>query len=140
MQEASRERSQSKNAMDTVMDLWRTTGAEPAIMNPDEHDKIFAAVSHVPHVAAYALINSILDSDGNVLHNSGAGLKDMTRIAQSPAALWKDICSYNRSNILSGLKNYSSVISKMTKLIEDSDWEALEQEFSRANRGRTTIE
>jgi len=129
-----------KNAMEKVMDLWRTTGAEPTVMTPDKHDRVFAAVSHVPHVVAYALINSILDSDGNLLNNSGAGLKDMTRIAQSPAALWKDICSYNRVNILNGLKNFSSAISKMTDLIEGSDWEGLEQEFNRANRGRTTIE
>jgi len=109
-------------------------------MSPEEHDSIFAAVSHLPHIAAYALINAINDVNKDMLQFSGKGLKDMTRIALSPTSLWRDICSYNRKDIILSLKSFSSSISRMIQFFEESDWEGLEKEFKRANEARQLIE
>ncbi|HDH00961.1 MAG TPA: prephenate dehydrogenase/arogenate dehydrogenase family protein, partial [Nitrospirae bacterium] len=82
-----------KKAQEKIIALWRSFGSKIISMSPDEHDAVFAAVSHLPHVAAYVLVNTILDlnKDENILRQGGRGLKDMTRIAISPPVLWRDI-------------------------------------------------
>lgn len=129
-----------KDAQKKVEALWKSVGARIIIMTPEEHDKIFAAVSHLPHVAAYALVNSITEIEDGILDNGGKGLKDMTRIALSPTALWRDICASNKKEILASLKIFSSSLSGMIKLIEASDWSGLEKEFIRAKEARQSIE
>ncbi len=130
----------NKDALDKIVNLWNYIGTKTMLMSPEEHDSIFAAVSHLPHVVAYALVNSILDFDNNILHLGGRGLKDMTRIALSPTELWRDICAYNRKDILKTLKNFSSSVSQMIRLFEESDWTSLEKEFIRAKEARQFIE
>jgi len=134
------EENTSKEALDKVVDIWKKAGAVTVLMSPEEHDLIFAAVSHLPHVVAYALVNSILDVDESILKHGGRGLKDMTRIALSPTELWRDICSYNRDDILTTLRKFSSSITHIINLFEESDWEGLEKEFTRANKARQRIE
>ncbi len=129
-----------RDALEKVIAIWKMLGSNIIEMTPEEHDLIFAAVSHVPHVIAYALVNSIIGMDDKMLYYSGGGLKDMTRIALSPADLWQDICSYNRDNILTTLRNFSSSLSKMTEFIEKSDWTGLEKEFIKAKEARQLIE
>ncbi len=130
----------NKEALDRVIDIWGRIGSKIILMSPEEHDLVFAAVSHLPHVVAYALVNSILNVDKDILHYGGRGLKDMTRIALSPTELWRDICTNNRNDILKTLKRFSSSISKMIKLFENSDWTGLEKEFLRAKEARKLIE
>ncbi len=129
-----------KNALEVISSLWKAIGSKVIIMNPEEHDFIYAAVSHLPHVIAYALINTILNIKDDILPYGGRGLRDMTRIALSPTELWRDICIYNRKNILNTLKNFSSSISRIIEIMENSDWVALEKEFERASRGRRLLE
>ena len=130
----------NNTALKKVVRLWKTVGAKTMLMDPEEHDVIFSAVSHLPHVVAYALINGILKVDEAILHHGGKGLRDMTRIAKSPAGLWRDICSHNKKNILKSLKMFSSSISHITKLIERSDWQGLEKEFIKAREARQPLE
>lgn len=129
-----------KDAQDRVTALWKSVEARMILMSPEEHDRIFAAVSHLPHVVAYTLINSIMDMKGDILDNGGKGLKDMTRIALSPTELWRDICACNQKEILESLKIFSSSLSGMIKLIEASDWTGLEKEFVRAKEARQSLE
>jgi len=129
-----------RDALAKVIDLWSSIGAITVQMTPDEHDLIFAAVSHMPHVIAYSIVNSILEIDNNMLAYSGGGLKDMTRIAMSPPELWRDICSFNKGNILMALKTFSSSISHMIDLFEKSDWSAIEREFRKAKDAKQLIE
>jgi len=75
-----------------------------------------------------------------MLDHGGKGLKDMTRIALSPTRLWRDICACNQKEILASLKLFSSSLSGMIKLIEESDWAGLEKEFQRAKEARQSIE
>lgn len=133
-------RDTNNTALKKVISLWKTVGAKTMLMDPEEHDVIFSAVSHLPHVVAYALINGILKVDEAILHHGGKGLRDMTRIAKSPAGLWRDICSHNKKNILKSLKMFSSSISHITKLIERSDWQGLEKEFIKAREARQPLE
>ncbi|MBI5056722.1 MAG: prephenate dehydrogenase [Nitrospirae bacterium] len=130
----------NKAALNKVVSLWKNLGSRTLFMSPEEHDLIFAAVSHLPHVAAYGLVNSIMKLDDNILHHGGKGLRDMTRIALSPSELWRDICAYNKKNILKTLKKLSSSITHITGLIETSDWTALEKEFEKAKEARETLE
>jgi len=131
--------STDREALESVSNLWRSIGSKVVYMSPDEHDVIYASVSHLPHIIAYALINTILERD-DILSYGGSGFKDMTRIALSPAGLWRDICMYNRDNILSALRDFLASLSKIRKMIEDSDWVALEREFEKAGKGRRFIE
>lgn len=129
-----------KQALDKILGLWNAFGSKTVLMTPDEHDLIFAAVSHLPHVIAYVLINSILDLNENILPHGGRGLRDMTRIALSPPELWRDICSYNKENVLKSLDRFLTSIKRVKKLIENSDWDNLEKEFQKAKAGRQTLE
>ncbi len=130
----------NKEALEKILALWNTFGSKTVLMNPDEHDSIFAAVSHLPHVIAYALINTIMDLDKDILPHGGRGLRDMTRIALSPPELWRDICSYNRENMIKSLNNFLSSVLHIERLIEKSDWDNLWKEFQKAKTGRQTLE
>ena len=130
----------NKTALKKVISLWKNVGAQTMLMDPEDHDVIFSAVSHLPHVVAYALVNGIMKVDEAILHHGGKGLRDMTRIAKSPAELWRDICSHNKKNILRSLKMFSSSISNITRLIERSDWKGLEKEFIKARKARQPLE
>jgi len=132
--------SSAVHAIEEVIGVWESVGAVILHMSPEEHDLIFAAVSHLPHVIAYATVNTIMEVNPNILHFGGTGLKDMSRIALSPADLWRDICAFNKDEVLKALKIFSSSISNLTDLIEKSDWSGLEKEFMRAKEARNLIE
>ncbi|HDZ62104.1 MAG TPA: prephenate dehydrogenase/arogenate dehydrogenase family protein [Nitrospirae bacterium] len=131
-----------QDALEKVTAVWKSFGSVIITMDPDEHDAIFAAVSHLPHVVAYVLINTIIDlhKDQNILHQGGKGLKDMTRIALSPPDLWRDICAYNKENMLKSLELFSSSVSNVENMIKRSDWDNLWKEFQKARNGRQILE
>ena len=129
-----------EDALSQIKELWELTGAQVVIMPSEEHDLTFAAVSHLPHVVSYSLINSILDIDGKILRYGGGGLRDFTRIALSSPSMWRDICAHNRNDVLKTLKTFSSSLSRMISFVEESDWEGLEKEFTRAQEARKLIE
>ncbi len=129
-----------KEALEKTFAIWNSFGSETLLMSPEEHDSIFAAVSHVPHVIAYVLINSVLDIKKDILPHGGRGLRDMTRIALSPPGLWRDICSYNKENILESLQYFLSSTSHIKELIENSQWDGLLKEFQKAKAGRQILE
>src|SRR6185369_14597806 len=90
-------------AFETVDRLWRLTGAEVCSMEPGHHDRIFAEISHLPHVVAYALVHAVgtADVEGeNVLSYTAGGFRDFTRIASSDPAMWRDIALMNRNALL----------------------------------------
>lgn len=129
-----------KPALEKIIDLWKGLGCKTILMSPEKHDRIFAGVSHAPHVVAYTLMNALVDLDEDILPYSGQSLRDMTRIALSSPEMWQAICSYNRENILKSLNHFVSSILHMKNLIEESDWDALEKEFQKAKRGRERLE
>lgn len=119
--------------------LWRLVGAKVEIMNAERHDRVLGVVSHLPHVAAYALVNTLDQSkiDGVDLRTYCAGgFKDITRIASSRPELWRDICLLNRRAVSSSLANYIRNLERMKRWVDSGNGRALETAFVRANEIR----
>ena len=132
--------SASKEVFDDIADLWRAIGSRVSVMDPFEHDRLLGLVSHFPHLAAYAMVNAIEDKHDKAIGLSGAGLKDTTRIAMSPAALWRDISTMNRDNIIDVLGGYIDELGRIKSLLETDDAAGLEALLSKAQRRRQSIE
>lgn len=121
-----------------VRDAWLACGARVAEMAPEEHDRIFAAVSHLPHLLAFALVDEIASrNDGKALFGYAAGgFRDFTRIAGSSPEMWRDICLANRDALLQELDAYQSQLARLRAMLEQGDGVALEQIFNHASQAR----
>lgn len=122
-----------------VRALWRAIGSEVLEMSPERHDEIFAAVSHMPHVVAYALMGTILDlvEGGEDLREfAGGGLKDFTRVAMSHPLMWRDICLANRQLILEMIGRFQVALDHLTVMINAEDGEGLHRQLVRAKACR----
>lgn len=130
-------------ALDTVRSLWTGVGANVVVMDPDLHDHVFAAVSHLPHVAAYALVNSVAAlqaGEEQYISFTGGGFRDFTRIAGSSPVLWRDICLMNRKNILEMIERYQFTLNKLKRALRRGDGEKLERVFRSASDVRRTLD
>ncbi len=128
--------SSDTGTLQKVALLWESMGAKVEFMEPYKHDEIYAAVSHLPHVIAYNLVNTIRDVDSEFIKYAGQGFKDTTRIALSSPEMWRDIVIYNRENLIRLIDTFVGNLEKMKKLLEDADAEGIEQEFSKAQELR----
>jgi prephenate dehydrogenase len=126
-------------ALARVESLWRALGSTVEIMEPDEHDRIFAAVSHLPHLLAYALAGSVSGEHG-IMRHGGRGFRDTTRIAGSPPDIWRDIFGMNRDNLIASLDRFEAVLKRYRALIEASDFDALCAELAKAKEARDSLE
>ena len=122
----------------TVVAMWQATGGLVYQMDLQAHDAIFAAVSHVPHVLAYALMNHVADSNlsDDKFAMAGAGFRDFTRIAAASPEMWRDVCLNNREAIVADLDAYLAHAQALRDQIAASDSEALLNEFTRASEKR----
>jgi prephenate dehydrogenase len=114
--------------------LWQRLGARVERMDPDEHDRVFAAVSHLPHLLAFALVAQIAREDDadRKLSKAGAGFRDFTRIAASSPRMWRDVCLANREALGAELRDYRALLSDLQAALEAGDGDALEAVFSAA--------
>jgi prephenate dehydrogenase len=128
-----------KNALEAVIGIWTAFGSIIKHINPDEHDRIYAAVSHLPHLIAYEIVNTVADMDSSYLAFSGQGFKDTTRIALSSPELWKDICLLNRENVLESIEILKRNLDRASRYLRASDSEALEEDFRKARTLREGI-
>jgi len=123
-----------------VEDAWRACGARVSRMAPDEHDAVLAAVSHLPHLLAYALVHEVAarDNTAQLFGFAAGGFRDFTRIASSHPEMWRDICVANRDRLLDELDRYVGKLRRLRPLLEQGDGAALEKLFAeaRAARGR----
>jgi prephenate dehydrogenase len=128
----------SVQALDFVESLWQGAGARLTRMDAEEHDLVFAAVSHLPHLLSFALVASIAsEADGDrKLEFAGAGFRDFTRIAASSPAMWRDVCLANRSALKLELQRYRSLLDRLQQAIEAGDATFLEQTFALASEAR----
>lgn len=125
-------------ALATVEQAWDACGARVFRMTPETHDEVFAAVSHLPHLLAYALVNDIA-ARGNAAQLFGyaaSGFRDFTRIASSHPEMWRDICVANRDALLAELDRYGAQLAALRPLIERGEGAALEQVFAAARAAR----
>jgi prephenate dehydrogenase len=111
-------------------------------MNPKEHDRVFAAVSHLPHILAFSLVNTLSGlkfNNQSPFKFAGEGFKDFTRIAQSSPSMWHDIVLENRDQILASMDSFQSYFAKIKKIIEKGEGKRVEQEFSKAQKIRRKV-
>lgn len=124
--------------VDRVETLWAACGARVARMDPAEHDGVFAAVSHLPHLAAFALMEELAGRPKAEVYfrYAGAGFRDFTRIAGSHPEMWRDITLANSAALLAELDAYITKLGEIRALIERGDGTGLEELFERARTAR----
>ena len=128
----------SKEDVDTIASLWTALGARVSRMTPEEHDGVFAAVSHLPHLLAYALVGDIAArADAAQLFGFAAGgFRDFTRIASSHPEMWRDICMANADRLLRELSLYEKKLREVGAMLQQKDADALEELFADARAAR----
>jgi prephenate dehydrogenase len=125
-------------AIDKVAAAWRTCGAIIHVLTPQEHDKVFAAVSHLPHLLAYALVDDIANKPHADLlfQYAASGFRDFTRIAGSSPEMWRDISIANRDALLGELDAYLAQLTHLRARLAAADGTALEATYANAQRAR----
>lgn len=126
------------DAVERATALWSATGARLSCLSPEEHDQVFAAVSHLPHALAFALVDMISSRPdaGRLFGYAAGGFRDFTRIASSSPEMWRDICLANRDALLQRLGEYETAMQGLRALVESGDGTGLEALFSRARDAR----
>lgn len=127
------------SALDKIKNLWKSLGSEIIILNPEEHDRIYASVSHLPHLIAYAMVNTVAEMDRSYFDFSGKGFRDSTRIACSSEDLWNDICLFNRDNLIEALAVFQKNLDMLNRYLKAGDSDSLKAEFRKARTLRENI-
>lgn len=128
-----------KKALSVVESLWETLGAKVSSIDPHLHDRIYGAVSHMPHLIAYAMMNAVADVDPEYFRYCGRGFRDMTRIAASSPEMWRDICIMNRENLLDMISVFQKNLEAFSLHLRAADSDSLESDFRRARTLRENI-
>ena len=131
-------RENSRESISKVEAIWSACGARVSRMDPEEHDAVLAAVSHLPHLLAYALVHGVAkrNNSAQLFSFAAGGFRDFTRIASSHPEMWRDICLANRDALLQELKQYANELGMIRKLISKGDGAALEKLFTAARDAR----
>jgi prephenate dehydrogenase len=129
----------SERSIRRVRAAWRTCGARLFSMQPAEHDRVFAAVSHLPHLLSYALVDQVArHPNARLLFDYAAGgFRDFTRIASSHPEMWRDVCIANRKALLQELAGYQRELAEVKRLLQKGDAAGLEKIFTRARAARS---
>jgi prephenate dehydrogenase len=127
---------------DLIEGFWQSVGSVVKKISNVQHDAIYAAVSHLPHILSYALMASVVNSEDaeQKLSHVGAGFKDFTRIAASSPEMWRDICLGNSTAILKELDQYLLIVNHMRKLIAENDGIGLQKLFNKASKARQDLD
>ena len=133
----------NNKALEKISALWQAVGMQIINLSAEEHDFVFGAVSHLPHIVVYALMNTLgslrTQDNREVTAFSGAGLKDITRIASSDPVMWRDICLSNRNHSLDLIDRFQNKLDEIRSTIEKGDGQALKEEFMAANKYRLNV-
>jgi prephenate dehydrogenase len=119
--------------------LWEALGCSVQQMSPEAHDAAYAAVSHLPHMIAFALINSIAaQANGkDFMALAGPGFRDFTRIAASDPKIWRDILVANKHQVLEQSRNFQRILQAMEQMIHSENCDALEGTIRQASETRS---
>ncbi len=127
-------------ALRMVQHVWETMGSIVRSIDPFVHDWILGAVSHLPHVAAFALMNALTDlqerGEADLLDYAGGGLRDTTRIAAASPEMWRDIFLWNADNLLAMTEAMEQHLQRFKALLQTKDGPGLEREIARAREAR----
>jgi prephenate dehydrogenase len=122
----------------TMQALWEACGAQLVTLKPEQHDAVFAAVSHLPHLLAFAYMNSVLDRPDaqTCLALAATGFRDFTRIAGSHPEMWRDIALANRDGLLADLRAFRTELDGLIDSLAREDAHAMTDRFTRASVAR----
>lgn len=128
----------NQNAVQRVRELWQNCGANVTEMPAETHDGIFAAVSHLPHLLAFALVDDIASRANaeQLFGFAASGFRDFTRIAGSHPEMWRDISLANKTALLNEITAYQDELSRLKQMLEHDDGDALHALFERASTAR----
>ena len=129
----------SSKAVARVRDAWKLCGAVVSELTPEQHDEVFAAVSHLPHLLSFALVHDLAQRDNRdlLLSFAASGFRDFTRIAASSPEMWRDICLANREALMQELKQYADELYVLFQALENNDAAKLEEVFAEARKVRS---
>ena len=133
----------SKDNLSLLSGIIKDAGAIPVIMSEDQHDTVTAAISHLPHMAAYALVNLVHnrdDAESTMKMIAAGGFKDITRIASSSPIMWQQICGENKEKLLAFMDDYIAELTSLRSSIEKENSSALYDYFSDAKDYRDSFD
>lgn len=130
--------STDPTAIESVKKMWQAAGATVEIMDVEQHDKVLAATSHLPHLLAYNLVDTLSQSaqSEDIFRYAAGGFKDFTRIASSDPVMWRDICIANRTAVLEMISDYQQSLDQIATLITNNDADSLVEIFQNAKNAR----
>lgn len=126
------------DAIARVTSMWESAGAKVQSLGVVQHDLVLAATSHLPHVLAFSLVDTLAETDyvDEIFEFAAGGFRDFSRIASSDPVMWRDICLENKSSILDALTDFQSNLNRIRGHIEQSDGAALLKTFAHAKQIR----
>jgi prephenate dehydrogenase len=130
------------SALALVRAMWQAAGCEVVAMEVEKHDRVLAAISHLPHMVAYALVNAVGAYDRyqeNILEYSAGGFRDFTRIASSDPTMWRDIALTNRDALIEMMGQFESFFGELKDDVARGDNERLFEFFRRSKESRDAI-
>jgi prephenate dehydrogenase len=123
-------------AVKSVTTFWEALGARVSTLDPDTHDRMVAAISHLPHVAAWALVDAVVRFEPAALPFAARGFKDTTRIAAADPAMWTEILLGNRDAIVASLAAFRGALDELERLIAAGDRRGIETVLARLKTQR----
>lgn len=127
------------DAVKAVVGFWEATGARVTTMDPDTHDRAVAAISHLPHVVAWALVDAVARFEPAAMDVAARGFKDTTRIAASDPLVWKEILLANRDAVVASLRAFRGALDDLERLIAAGDGAAVEATLARIKAAREAV-
>ncbi|EGV35019.1 prephenate dehydrogenase [Neisseria weaveri] len=130
--------AECSDGLKLIESLWQAVGADIFYMSAQEHDAVFAAVSHMPHLLAYAYVHQIADhEDGQkYLAFAASGFRDFSRIASSHPDIWTDICMANKHSLLQLIEGQQAQLQNLKTMLENGDGKAMHRYFFKAKQTR----
>jgi prephenate dehydrogenase len=126
-------------ALKTVTQVWEALGARVTALDPDVHDRTVAAISHLPHLAAVALVDAVSRFEPGAFDLAGRGFKDTTRIAAGDAGVWQEIFLANRDALLASLDAFRDALGDLERMVRAGDASRLVDALARVKRQRETV-
>ncbi|MGE4345705.1 MAG: prephenate dehydrogenase [Geoalkalibacter sp.] len=131
-----------QDALLFIQRMWTTVGSEVVLMDVTKHDRVLAAISHLPHMVAYSLVNAVGSYDRyeeNILEYSAGGFRDFTRIASSDPTMWRDIALTNRDALIEMMERFERFFGELKEDVRQGDDEKLFDFFQRSKQMRDEI-
>ena len=132
------EKRTSERALDLVSDAWEVTGGKVELMTVQHHDEVLAATSHLPHLLAYSLVDTLANDEENndIFNYAAGGFRDFTRIASSSPIMWRDIFIGNKDEVLKALDLFTADLQQLREVVANEDKTQMMGTFTRAKAAR----